>query len=818
MPEKYRGITSKEANSLLGKHGLNELPEVSPPGNIKLVLAQLKSPLVYVLLVSGLVTFFLREYSDMIIIALAVFINTILGYVQEKKANESLAALKRMLHPVADVIRDGARKSVPASEIVPGDVAVLQQGDKVPADGVVLDASHLFVAEAILTGESVPVEKNIEDKVFMGTVVTAGHAYFKVEKTGAETQMGGIAQSVQGYDADTPLKLQLKSFSKFLSVLVVVLIFVVFALGVLGGRPLAEIFTTSVALAVSAIPEGLLVALTVILAVGMQRILKKKGLVRNLVSAETLGGVTTICVDKTGTLTEGILQVVEVKGDKVLLSKQALLSNDRDDPIEISSWEWANKTLTSKDLKGEKIGDYLKKHGRVDSMPFSSQERFSASLHKWNKNKNVLYVNGAPDFLLEWCNISSSERKQILKEINHLTSQGMRLVGYARRELKPETKKITKKLANAKLEWVGILAFSDPVRKGVKEALSEALKAGIRTMVITGDYPQTALSVLRELGIEINDKNVVLGEGLKQMDKDKLSSVIQGRQPMLFARTTPDQKLKIVQALKSNGEVVAMTGDGVNDAPALSQADIGIAVFEATDVAKESADLVLLDSSFSTIVTAVEEGRGIFDNIRKVVLYLLSDAFSEIVAVLGAIVLGLPLPVTATQILWINLVSDGFPNLALTIDPKRPQAMSEPPRSPQEPLVNRWMMGLIILVSVFSGLSALLLFIYIRVTTGNIVLARSAAFATLGINSLAYVFSIRALKKPIWDVSPFNNRWLVAGVSGGLVLQILPFVTYPTQQFFGVESIPLFYWILIAAVTVIMVILIEISKALLRRK
>ncbi|RJR29454.1 HAD family hydrolase [Candidatus Microgenomates bacterium] len=818
MSEKYRGLSAQDAAQALLKYGLNLLPEKSPPGSLTLALAQLKSPLVYVLLVSGLVTFFLREYSDMIIIALAVFINTVLGYVQEKKANESLAALKRMLHPVADVIRDGVRKSVPVSEIVPGDVVVLQQGDKIPADGVVLEASHLFIAEAILTGESVPVEKSKEDKVFMGTVVTAGHAYFKVEKTGAETQMGSIAQSVQGYDTDTPLKLQLKSFSKFLSILVVALIFVVFVLGVLGGRPLAEIFTTSVALAVSAIPEGLLVALTVILAVGMQRILKKKGLVRNLVSAETLGGVTTICVDKTGTLTEGVLQVVEVKGDKVLLSKQALLSNDRDDPIEISSWEWANKTLTSKDLKGEKIGDYLKKHGRVDSMPFSSQERFSATLHKWNKNKNILYVNGAPDFLLEWCSVSPSNKKQILKEINRLTSQGMRLVGYARRELKPETKKITKKLANTKLEWVGILAFSDPVRKGVKEALSEALKAGIRTVVITGDYPQTALSVLRELGIEVSDKNVVLGEGLKQMDKDKLSSVIQGRQPMLFARTVPDQKLKIVQALKSNGEVVAMTGDGVNDAPALSQADIGIAVFEATDVAKESADLVLLDSSFSTIVTAVEEGRGIFDNIRKVVLYLLSDAFSEIVAVLGAIALGLPLPVTATQILWINLVSDGFPNLALTIDPKRPRAMSEPPRNPQEPLVNHWMMGLIILVSVFSGLSALLLFVYIRTITGNIVLARSVAFATLGINSLAYVFSIRALKKPIWAVSPFNNRWLIAGVVGGLVLQILPFVTYPTQQFFGVESIPLHYWILIAAVTAIMVILIEISKALFRRK
>lgn len=818
MGRDFEGLSTRVAEARLLRYGRNTLPESPPPGKFSIFITQLKSPLVYVLLIAGVITFFLKEYTDTIIITLAVFINTILGFVQETRAGEALSALKNMLHPEAIVIRDGKRMKIFSEDLVPGDIVLLNQGEKVPADGVVLRSSRLFAEEAILTGESAPISKEEDDEIYMGTMITAGYGVMRVTLTGGATKMGKIAASIKTTHEETPLELQLKHFSKQLSILVVVLTSIVFVVGYFGGRELTEIFITSVALAVSAIPEGLLVALTVILAIGMQRILKKKGLVRNLVSAETLGGVTTICVDKTGTLTQGKMRVVKLVGDRKLLAKQALLSSDQDDPLTISSWEWAQRELDPKDLKGERIDDYLDKHARIDTLPFSSEDRFSAALNKLNTKKNVLFVTGAPDFLLEWCDLTKAEKEDFLTVINQLTSEGARLMGMARKEFPSSKKTISKEDAKKNLKWVGILAFSDPVRSGIDSALELAKKAGIRPIVITGDYPQTALSVMKNLNIEMTKEEVILGEELSGMEEEELSRVLLGRDPMLFARTTPEQKLKIVTALKKNGEVVAMTGDGVNDSPALSAADIGIAVAEASDVSKESADMVLLDSSFNTIITAIEEGRGIFDNIRKVILYLLSDAFSEIIAVLGAIILALPLPVSASQILWINLVSDGFPNLALTIDPKREAAMDEPPRNPREPLVNRWMVEIIALVSFFSGVSALLLFWYVNRETGDLILARSVAFATLGINSLVYVFSIRALKEPIWKINPLNNLWLNAGVVGGAFLQLLPFVFPPAMRFFGTVSIPPLYWGYVLGVTFLMLVLIEISKIIFRRQ
>lgn len=815
MGHGYKGLTEEEVSARLEKHGYNVLPENPPPSSISIFIAQLKSPLVYILLVSGVITLTLGQYADTAIISLAVFINTILGYLQEKKASRALSALKKMLHPVAGVIRSGKYISVPVEEVVPGDIVVLKPGDKVPADGSILQATRLFISEAILTGESAPLGKNVDDEVFMGTTVTAGAGIFKVGSTGENTKMGEIAKEVQGTSEETPLMKQLKRFSKQLTILVVILVGIVFVAGIIGGLDIEQIFITSVALAVSVIPEGLLVALTAILAIGMQRILKRKGLVRNLVSAETLGGVTSICVDKTGTLTQGKQKAVKLVGDKKLMAKQAILTSDHDDPIIIAAEEWAERELTPKDLKGERVDDYLAKHTRFDSLPFSSSERFSATLNKLNARKNVILVNGAPDFLMEWCDLKSAEKEDILEVIEKLTSEGMRLLGMARKEVATSHKKLSKKDIT-KLTWVGILAFADPVREGVRDAFELAKQAGVRPIVITGDYPQTALSVIKKLKLPIDKDSVILGEELEDQSDEDLQKTLLTHTPMLFARTTPSQKLKIVKALKANGEVVAMTGDGVNDAPALSAADIGVVVSDASDVSKETADIVLLDSSFNTIVKAIEEGRGIFDNIRKVILYLLSDAFSEIFAVLAAIALHLPLPVTASQILWINLISDGFPSLALTIDPKRPHAMYEPPRKSGEPLVTKWMLIIIGMVSFFSGVFVFGLFYWVRQSTGDLTLARSVAFATLGINSLAYVFSVRALREPVWRMNPLNNRWLLVGILGGVVLQVIPFVFGPTQAFFDVTVIPLVYWGYIIGLTALMVALIEITKRIVR--
>lgn len=816
MGKDLVGLSTSAVGSLRAQYGPNELPEKKPPSSLNIFLSQLKSPLVYVLLLAGVITLFLGDLSDTIIVFLAVIVNTFLGFFQEKRASQALLALKNMLRPETWVIRDGERKKILGRDLVPGDIVFLPQGEKIPADGELVEASRIYVEEAVLTGESSPVSKEAGDPVFMGTLVTAGFGFMRVDRIGNNTKLGGIATSVQEAGEDTPLRRQLKHLSRQLSIVVVGLTALVFVLGVVRGRDAYEIFTTSVALAVSAIPEGLLVALTVILAIGMQRILKRKGLVRNLLSAETLGGVTTICVDKTGTLTEGHMKLVSLAGDKSMMAKQAVLSNDRDDPLTIAAWDWGVRELSASDLKGEKIDNYIDKHLRLDTLPFSSRERFSATLHEWRGKERKIFVNGAPDFILEWCNMPGADRKDWVEVIEKMTSKGMRVMGMASRSVTANKKKLDVRSLKNGLSWVGILGFLDPTRKGVSEALALARQAGIRPIIITGDYPQTAMVVVNDLGIAIKDSKVVLGGELESMSNEQLADLLRARLPILFARTTPDQKLKIVNALKENGEVVAMTGDGVNDAPALSQADIGIAVADASEVSKESADLVLLDSNFGTIVAAVEEGRGIFDNVRKVILYLLSGAFSEITAVVLAIILGMPLPVTATQILWINLVSDGFPSLALTLDPKRSTAMDEKPRSSKEPLINRWMAIMIAAVSLFSGVSAVVLFSLVHNQTGDLVLARSVAFATLGVNSLVYVFSTRNLKEPVWRSNPFKNTWLLGGVTAGVLLQVVPFFNSGTQLFFGVAAMPLLYWVYVFVLAFLTFLLVEISKIFIK--
>jgi len=804
LPEQI-GLTTAEVEKRLSKFGPNILPEKPPPSDISIFLSQLKNPLIYVLIFAGLATFFLKHFSDAVIIAMAVIINTILGFFQERRAGKALSALKSLVSPQAEVVRDGKRKKVGANEVVPGDIIVLSQGMKVPADGKLVFVNRMFINEAILTGESQPASKANNEKVYMGTVVSSGQGAMEAQVTGALTQIGKIAEGVQETSEDTPLKKQIGRFSKQLLVLVVFLTLFVFVIGLVSGESLIEIFKTAVALAVSAIPEGLIVSLTVVLAIGMQRILRRNGLVRNLTSAETLGGVTTICIDKTGTLTQGKMTVTDVVGDTVELAKQAILANDLDDPLVIAAFEWARGY----------IKDYIQEHPRLDSIPFSSKERFFASLNKWKKGENIIFVSGAPDSLLSWSDIKESEKEKIMQKIEDLTKEGKRVIGFSRKVVPSSNKRLSKEDVKGSLNWIGLLSFSDPVRPGVRDALSKANEAGIKIIVITGDYANTAEAVLTEIGMSISETEELLGEDLEKLSVEELAEAV--RHIKLFARTTPEQKLKIVEALKKNGEIVAMMGDGVNDAPAINKADIGIVVGDASDVARESADLVLLDSNFATIVGAVEEGRGIFENIRKIILYLLSDAFGEIVTVTFAIIVSLPLPVTAVQILWINLVSDGFPSLALTVDPKRKGIMVDPPRPPKERVVTNWMKILIGIVSLVSGLLALAFFTYVLRSSGDVKLARSVAFLTLGINSLVYVFSVKSLTTPFWKGNIFDNKWLIAAVLAGFGLQAFPFIFPFSRQFFDVSSLPINYWLVALGLSALMFIMVEVSKIIFRR-
>ena len=806
------GLSSKEAEKLLEAHGPNTLPEVPPPSKFEVLIAQFKSPLVYILLFAFLVTLLLRDYADSFVIFFAVFLNTVLGYFQENRANNALLALKSMIHPTTKVVRNSYVVEIDAREIVPGDVLVLNQGDKISADGVFVEANRVFAAEALLTGESVPVEKKINDEAYMGTVVTAGTAKVLVKSTGSNTEMGKIAHDVSTFSEDTPLRRQLAVFSKQLTILVLALVGGLAIIGFITGLELQETFTIAVALAVSAIPEGLLVALTVVLAIGMQRILKEKGLVRNLLSAETLGGVTTICVDKTGTLTHGKMSVADFLGDEHDLKFQVVVANDHDDPVVMAAYEWGISEISySKD-----------NWKRLDSIPFSSENAFFACLNKFDESNNIIFVNGAPDVLVELCDLGPTQKNLINTYIEKKSKEGMRILGYMRKKVTIDKETINLGDIKAGFEWVGLLSFSDPVRMDVKEAFEKTKKAGIKTIVITGDYSKTAVYVMNQIGLNIGLEDILNGEDLENMPNEDLERWLKRESSVkLFARTRPQQKLKIVSLLKENGEVVAMMGDGVNDAPALANADIGIVVGDATEVAKESADLVLLDSSFSTIILAIEEGRGIFDNIRKIILYLLGDAFEEIIIVFAALIVNpfyaLPIPITATQILWVNLVSDGFPNLALTIDPKNKNVLLQPPRSSDEPLISSWVKRLILVGSFTGAILAFILYIHAYKTTGNVDLARSVVFAVVGLDSLFYVFSVRTLREGIWKTSIFSNKWLLLAVLIGVVLLILPFTVPALSSLFSIVSIGN-YWYWVIGASIIMFGSIEVSKMIWLKK
>lgn len=804
MKFDVQGLSPSDATRLLTQFGPNILPERPAPAWYWVLLSQFTSPLVYILVAAAFITGIMGDYGDTLVISLALGINTILGFIQERKANQSLHALKQLVTNEAEVIRNGQRFFVPTSHVVPGDICILSQGNKVPADGEILWTNRLYINEALLTGESMPVHKKTDDPVFMGSLIESGQGLMRVTLTGSATEVGKIALQVQTEKGETPLHIQLSKFSQKLVMFVLFFTAITFGVGLLRKVPLDQLFSTTVALAVSGIPEGLLVSLTVVLAIGMQRILSRKGLIRNLASAETLGGVTVICTDKTGTLTEGKMEVVDAVGNVSEMAKQVLVANDLDDPLVIAAHQWGKANFQ----------DSVDHFSRVDSIPFSPVHRYFASLHQANLEMTV-FVNGAPDYILEWTTLSESKKQELRNEIDRLTREGKRLLGLARKKAVENKKELVHEEVTRDLEWVGLLAFSDPVRSGVKDALEHARSAGIRIVVITGDYPQTARFILQSLGMPVEETEIMTGKELSSLSTHELAR----RLPhiALFARTSPDQKQKIVDAFKLSGEIVAMTGDGVNDAPALHAADIGIAVGNASDSAKESADLVLLDSNFATIVAAIEEGRGIFENIRKIALYLMCDAFREITVVIGGLILGLPLTLTTAQILWINLVSDGFPNLALTVDPKRRGLMTDPPRFTGEPLINTWMISIIVWVSVFSGLSALGMFMLAYSSTGNVEVARSATFLALGINSLLYVFSLRLLRSPVSLGEFFANKWLLVAVIAGLGMQVVPFIFEPLRLTFGLTLLPLYYWFYSVLLMVAMFFLLEFFKFLTHR-
>jgi Ca2+-transporting ATPase len=857
------GLSSAEAAKRLSKFGFNELSQGEKFSLGRLLLAQLKSPFIYILLVASLVNFIFRELMDAYVILAIVFVNVIIGFIQEYKTNQSLNKLRKIIKKETIVIRNGQEQKIETKFLVPGDVIVLQAGNRIPADGRLVEVNDFEVNEATLTGESWPGKKSLtplevgtaladrQNMVFMGTLVVEGRAQALVTVTGSATAMGQIATMLRDTKEEpTPLQKKLDGFSKGLIKLVGLVAIFIFLLGLWRGNTLLSMFGVTIALAVAIIPEGLLITMTMILTVGMQRILKHNGLVRRLVSAETLGSTTVICTDKTGTLTEGEMRVTQVatftqsldlavvswreaENNKEMgrLSQIAWLCNDAvvqnsqnlpdqwlilGSPTEKAILLFAGLEVSTKDLN--------KLFPRLQEVPFDSQHKFMMTRHSYGEHHDIIFLKGAPEKVLAFSNfylhdekairLEKDEQKRWQEQWEHFSRHGLRVLAGAYRLVPKDFQDLEVSKENPQeFVFVGLWGLSDPLRLETRETLQKTLRAGIRTVIITGDNKYTAHRIAKDLGLA-NDKDaVVTGEELLAMSDKELNERI--KEIKIFARVTPADKLRIVRAWQSKGEIVSMTGDGVNDAPALKAADIGVAVSSGSDIARETADLVLLDNNFGTIVMSIKEGRVIFANIKKVILYFLSGSFSEAAVVVSSLFLQIPLPLLAAQILWINLVADVFPALALTMDPEEEEIMNAKQTKESQQILDLEGKFITTVITLTSSLSSLWLFLHFwRGGEGNLDLARTLAFTAMSIGTLFYVFSIRNLKHNIFKVQPFNNKYLNGAVLIGLLIQLgavyLPFLN------FVLHTVPLswFHWQILILVIIVNLVIIELVKAL----
>lgn len=849
------GLSSQEAQTRQRIFGFNELPRYRPPSSLVVFLSQLNSPLVYVLLAAAILASFMQDWLDVGIIMLVVVVNSFFGWVQENKSNQAMAKLKSLEVPHAKVFRDGRKIEVEARELVLGDIIFIKSGDKIPADARILKASNLQCSEAPLTGESVPENKlagelpigtSLGDRtnmIYSGTMSVSGWCEAIVCAIGVDTEIGKIGKLVAEIKEEkTPLQGQLLRFGRFLSLTVVLVCSLVLVFGLYQGRDPWQMVIVAVALAVAVVPEGLLVAVTIILTVGMQTIFKKKALVRKLAAAEALGSVSVICTDKTGTLTEGKMQIHKIvtAGREYLLPKhlEGDVLDKEQDLISKISVLCSNASIENPDATLEELrilGDPTEKalilgaieaghdpeglrqeYPRLEEIPFDSELKFMATSNKHKgEGHNHVFAKGAPEKIMSFCNkvmvsgvnknFTEAHHRELKKKIEEMTSRGLRVLACAYKTV-DRLDKIEKELHD--LVFVGFIALKDPLRVDAKETLGQCRSAGIRVVMVTGDHKLTAKAIFSELGIKV-DGHVVEGGELDNLSDEKLYRRLIDID--IFARVEPHHKLRIVKAWQKRGEVVAMTGDGVNDSPALKAADVGIALGSGSDVAKETADIILLDDNFRVIVDAVRQGRIIFDNIRKVVLYLLVGAFSEIILIAGAIFLGLPLPILAIQILWINLVDSGFPNVALAFEGEEDNVMSLPPRSRLEGILNQRMKFIIFGVGLFTDLIILAL-IYNFGPNYEIDHLRTMVFAVLGLDTLLYAFSVKSLRRSILTTNIFSNSYLLAAVAISFSLLLVAISLPGFNNIFKTVPLGPQEWLLVVILSLIKVVFVEIAK------
>ncbi|WP_126443937.1 cation-translocating P-type ATPase [Sulfuricystis multivorans] len=856
--DPQQGLSDAEAAARLSRHGPNALPATPGKSMWRRLFEQLSAPLVLVLIIAGAITAFLGEWVDSGVIFGVVAINAAIGTLQEGKAAEALAALARSVASEATVLRGGRRRRLDAAQLVPGDIVFLAAGDKVPADLRLLSSKELRTIEAQLTGESLPVDKHpaplpidtaLADRrnmAFAGTIVVNGQGIGLVVATGTSTETGLIAGMIAAApELATPLTRKMAAFARMLLWVILGLAALTFSIGLLRGESAFDMFMAAVALAVGAIPEGLPAALTITLAIGVARMAKRRAIVRQLPAVEALGSTTVICSDKTGTLTENAMTVralwangllyeitghgyapegdILLDGSKVGGSETArevllagLLCNDAALFHEHGQWQIAgDPTEAALLVAARKAGlDEATANAlypRLDTLPFDSARQMMATLHRVEAER-IIYVKGALEKLLPLCH--GAAVAQIETVAGALARQGMRVLALARRATDSDTLAWDDLI---KLEFLGLIGMIDPPRPRAIAAVKACHTAGIRVKMITGDHAETALAIARQLNIVGDDGQALTGRQLAELDDARLAQAV--REIDVFARVAPEQKLRLVKALQANGEIVAMTGDGVNDAPALKAADIGIAMgLGGTEVAKEAAAIVLADDNFATIEAAVEEGRGIYDNIVKFITWTLPTNFGEGLVILAAIAAGTMLPITPLQILWINMTTAVLLGLPLAFEPKERDVMHRPPRPPAAPILDAVLIQRVLLLGLLMLAAAFGLFLLALERGQSLAEARSIAVNVFVMIETAFLFNCRSLSRPMWRVAPFSNPWVWAGAGSMLLLQLaftyLPFF----QQVFGTAPIGPSAWGEISFVGLLALMVMEGEKALRRRR
>ena len=848
--DEKNGLSSTEALRRLEKYGKNKLETKKKKTLFKQFLSQLKDVMIYILIIAAIISAFLGEISDALIILLVIIINAVIGVIQESKEEKALDALKELSTPKALVKRDGSLKEILSEDIVPGDIVIIDAGRYIPGDLRLIDTANLKIEESAFTGESVPSEKDasfLPDKeipigdqnnmAFMSTLATYGRGVGVVVGTGMNTEIGKIAKMIEQEENDeTPLQKKLSELGKILGFLAVGICILIFIISFFQGRDLLEMFLTSISLAVAAIPEGLPAIVAIVLALGVQRMVKKNAIIRKLPAVETLGSVSIICSDKTGTLTQNKMTVTTVYTNDSYIKESEFNLNDNESKLLVDCMVLCNDaTYSEKSQTGDPTEIALlespfklnilkekleKEFKRIDEIPFDSDRKLMTTVNLVDDKKARVFTKGALDSILSICNkisvngklldFSKEYKAKVLENSNIMSDKALRVLAFAYKDISKEN--IVLDSLEKDLVFIGMVGMIDPPRLEVKDSIKLCKSAGITPVMITGDHKNTAFAIANELGIAEDISQAITGHEIDKFKEEEFNEKIINYR--VFARVSPEHKVKIVKAFKSHGNIVSMTGDGVNDAPSLKAADIGVAMgITGTDVSKGASDMILTDDNFSTIVSAVEEGRKIYLNIKKSIVFLLSCNLGEILTLFTAILLNWNSPLQPIHILWVNLITDSFPALALGVDKTKEDVMNNPPRNPKESIfIKSDKIQLIINGVLIGGITLFAFKLGERLYADSLIHAQTMAFVVLSVSQLFLSLSLRSNIKSAFSLGIFSNKYLVYSILLGIFLQVIIISISFIANIFKVTPLLLYDWIVVILVSLIPFAINEILK------